>query len=244
MTSRIYYIKENALEDLQRLASGSSPKTGYGQRTKLESFSAFLWKLVAKHTGRDLVSNKNSKMGIVVDGRRRLMEKQDNTYFGNVLSIPFGGQSIDDLIGKPLSWVTNEVHRFLEEAVTKEHFLNLIDWVEIHRPVPAVSRIYSTGADDGPAFVVSSGRSFPVNKVDFGWGLPVFGSYHFPWEGSSGYVMPMPSPVDDGNRDWVIYLHLTKGHLKFIEEEASHVLKPIDNDYLKINTINDYGFSC
>ncbi|KAG7648305.1 putative alcohol O-acetyltransferase [Arabidopsis thaliana] len=238
LTSRIYYIKENALEDLQTLASGSSPKTGYGQRTKLESFSAFLWKLVAKHTGRDLVSNKNSKMGIVVDGRRRLMEKEDNTYFGNVLSIPFGGQSIDDLIDKPLSWVTNEVHRFLEEAVTKEHFLNLIDWVEIHRPIPAVSRIYSTGTDDGPAFVVSSGRSFPVNKVDFGWGLPVFGSYHFPWEGSSGYVMPMPSPVDDGNGDWVVYLHLTKGQLKFIEEEASHVLKPIDNYYLKINTIN------
>lgn len=49
LTSRIYYIKGNALEDLQRLASSSSSKNGYSQRTKLESFSAFLWKLVAKH---------------------------------------------------------------------------------------------------------------------------------------------------------------------------------------------------
>ncbi|CAE5959083.1 unnamed protein product [Arabidopsis arenosa] len=237
LTSRIYYIKANALEDLQSLASSSSSKNGYSQRTKLESFSAFLWKLVAKHAGRELVSNKKSKMGIVVDGRRRLMEKENSTYFGNVLSIPFGGHSINDLIDKPLSWVSNEVHKFLEEAVTKDHFLNLIDWVEIHRPIPAVSRIYSTGANDGPAFVVSSGRSFPVTKVDFGWGLPVFGSYHFPWEGSAGYVMPMPSPVDDEDGDWVVYLYLTKGQLKFIEDEVSHVLKPIDNDYLKINTI-------
>ncbi|CAN6936338.1 unnamed protein product [Brassica oleracea var. botrytis] len=226
LVSRLYYIKADALDDLQALASGSK------RRTKLESFSAFLWKLVAKHAATDPVPSKNSKLGIVVDGRRRLMEQENNTYFGNVLSIPFGGQMIDDLVNKPLSWVTEVVHRFLETAVTKEHFLNLIDWVETRRPTPTVSRIYSTGSEDGPAFVVSSGRSFPVTQVNFGWGSPVFGSYHFPWGGNAGYVMPMPSSVEDG--DWMVYLHLTKGPLKFIEEEASQVLKPIDNNYLKI----------
>ncbi|WZZ05645.1 hypothetical protein YC2023_091566 [Brassica napus] len=226
LASRLYYIKADALDDLQALASGSK------RRTKLESFSAFLWKLVAKHAATDPVPSKNSKLGIVVDGRRRLMEQENNTYFGNVLSIPFGGQKIDDLVNKPLSWVTEVVHRFLESSVTKEHFLNLIDWVETRRPTPTVSRIYSTGSEDGPAFVVSSGRSFPVTQVDFGWGSPVFGSYHFPWGGNAGYVMPMPSSVEDG--DWMVYLHLTKGQLKFIEEEASQVLKPIDNNYLKI----------
>ncbi|CAN6931722.1 unnamed protein product [Brassica oleracea] len=226
LVSRLYYIKADALDDLQALASGSK------RRTKLESFSAFLWKLVAKHAATDPVPSKNSKLGIVVDGRRRLMEQENNTYFGNVLSIPFGGQMIDDLVNKPLSWVTEVVHRFLETAVTKEHFLNLIDWVETRRPTPTVSRIYSTGSEDGPAFVVSSGRSFPVTQVNFGWGSPVFGSYHFPWGGNAGYVMPMPSSVEDG--DWMVYLHLTKGQLKFIEEEASQVLKPIDNNYLKI----------
>ncbi|KFK42277.1 hypothetical protein AALP_AA2G235000 [Arabis alpina] len=229
LVSRIYYIKADALEELQTLASGSEIKD---KRTKIESFSALIWKLVAKHAAKDPFPSKNSKLGIVVDGRRRFMEQQTNTYFGNVLSIPFGGQRINDLINKPLSWVTTEVHKFLESSVTKDHFLNLIDWVEAHRPTPALSRIYCTGADDGPAFVVSSGRSFPVSQVDFGWGSPVFGSYHFPWGGSAGYVMPMPSSVDDG--DWMVYLHLTKGQLKFIEEEASHVFKPIDNDYLKI----------
>ena len=226
LASRLYYIKADALDDLQALASGSK------RRTKLESFSAFLWKLVAKHAATDPVPSKNSKLGIVVDGRRRVMEQEKNTYFGNVLSIPFGGQKIDDLVNKPLSWVTEVVHRFLESSVTKEHFLNLIDWVETRRPTPTVSRIYSTGSEDGPAFVVSSGRSFPVTQVDFGWGSPVFGSYHFPWGGNAGYVMPMPSSVEDG--DWMVYLHLTKGQLKFIEEEASQVLKPIDNNYLKI----------
>ncbi|CDY38113.1 BnaC02g06600D [Brassica napus] len=47
--------------------------------------------------------------------------------------------------------------------------------------------------------------------------------------------MTMPSPVVDNSAgDWMVYLHLAKGQLKFIEQEAPHVFKPIDNDYLKI----------
>ncbi|MGV7343303.1 acyltransferase, partial [Mycobacterium kansasii] len=82
------------------------------------------------------------------------------------------------------------VHEALSEGASKEHFLGLIDWVEARRPQPAVAKIYCRGREDGAAFVVSSGQRFPVKRVDFGWGKPVFGSYHFPWGGESGYVMP------------------------------------------------------
>ena len=71
-----------------------------------------------------------------------------------------------------MSWVAEAVHDCLENAVTKEHFLDLIDWVEAHRPEPALAKIYADSSgkeDDGPAFVVSSVRHFPVSKVDFGW---------------------------------------------------------------------------
>ena len=114
--------------------------------------------------------------------------------------------------------------------MTKEHFLGLIDWVEAHRPVPGLAKIYCSGSEEGPAFVVSSGQRFPVSKVDFGWGAPVFGSYHFPWGGNAGYVMPMPSPV--GNGDWVVYMHMFKGQLEAIEKEAGHVFRPLTFDYL------------
>ncbi|KAL0681136.1 hypothetical protein Bca4012_047983 [Brassica carinata] len=229
LTSRIYYIKAEVVQELQTLA-------GNGKRTKLESFSAFLWKLVAKHAATTTDSKLlNSKLGIVVDGRKKLMEQETNTYFGNVLSVPFGEQIIDDLTHKPLSWVADEVHKVLESSVTKDHFLNLIDWIETRRPVPVLSRIYGTGSEEGPAFVVSSGKSFPVTRIDFGWGSPVFGSYHLPLGSRTGYVMTIPSPVVDNSAgDWIVYLHLAKGQLKFIEQEAPHVFKPIDNDYLKI----------
>ncbi|XP_022714678.1 shikimate O-hydroxycinnamoyltransferase-like [Durio zibethinus] len=231
LISRIYYVTTDQLNELQSLASSNGDK-----RTKLESFSAFLWKMVATSAAKD--RDKVSKMGIVVDGRSRLGEGDEvkatimGSHFGNVLSIPYGSQTVGELIENPLSSLAKQVHEFLKPATTKEHFLGLIDWVEAVRPEPAMTMVYCVGKDDGPALVVSSGQRFPVSKVDFGWGLPTFGSYHFPWGGLCGYVMPMPSPVSDG--DWVVYLHLLKGQLELIEKEAANVLRPLTFDYLDI----------
>ncbi|KAM7481704.1 hypothetical protein LguiB_006287 [Lonicera macranthoides] len=185
--------------------------------------------------------NKTCKMGIVVDGRDKLSVNDDTkdnplaVYFGNVLSIPFGEKRSDELREMPLHMVANSVHDFLEGAVTKEHFMGLIDWVEAHRPEPMLARIYSGEGlkdDVGPAIVVSSGQRFPVEKVDFGWGTPALGSYHFPWGGNAGYIMPMPSPL--GNGDWVVYMHLFKSQLDLLEAKMSHVFHPLTFDYLKI----------
>ncbi|KAL7192639.1 hypothetical protein ACSBR2_024461 [Camellia fascicularis] len=238
LISRIYYIEADQLSRLQSLANHGTSGRG---KTKLEAFSAFLWKLVA---AREAERDKICRMGIVVDGRMRLREADADikmatpmdAYFGNVLSIPFGKERAGDLKERPLSWVAEAVHDCLENAATKEHFLDLIDWVEAHRPEPALAKIYAGSSgkeDDGPAFVVSSGRQFPVSKVDFGWGRPTFGSYHFPWGGEAGYVMPMPSPLHNG--DWIVYMHLLKQQLKFIETKAAHVFRPLTFDYLNLN---------
>ncbi|XAR73528.1 Alcohol O-acetyltransferase [Bertholletia excelsa] len=228
LISRIYYIKSDQLSCLQSRASGGHMGK---RRTKLEAFSALLWKMVAS---TEVERNRVCTMGIVVDGRMRLSDRDISSmssYFGNVLSIPFGKERAGELMERPLSWVAETVHDFLQAVVTKEHFLDLIDYVEAHRPTPVLAKIYATGGgeDDGPAFVVSSGLRFPASKVDFGWGEPAFGSYHFPWGGQAGYVMPMPSPL--GNGDWVVYMHLLKGQLEVIEAQATYLLQPFTSDY-------------
>ncbi|CAN0841483.1 Coniferyl alcohol acyltransferase [Linum grandiflorum] len=218
LLSRIYHVK---YEDLAILQSTTS-------RTKLVSFSALLWQLVAKSSRQpDAVS----KMGIVVDGRSRLTGVNDmSRYFGNVLSITLGGRRVGELVESSVSHVADGVHEFLEKGTSEDHFLDLIDWVEARRPKPAVSRINGSGTE-GPAFVISSGQRFPVREVDFGWGRPVFGSYHFPWGGSAGYVMPMPSPKK-GSGDWVVYMHLSEEQLDVIEKEGASVFRPFSWDYV------------
>ncbi|XP_059283677.1 coniferyl alcohol acyltransferase-like [Lycium ferocissimum] len=236
VTSRIYYVTGEKLGHLQSLANHDQKSTK-SQRSKIESLSAFLWKTIACGV-KETLSFKNFRFGIVVDGRTRLMSNRDNNqdkllkgYFGNVLSIPFGEKKIEELKEKPLNWVANVVHEFLDIAKTREHFLGLIDWVEAHRPEPVVAKIYATEGD-GPAVVVSSGQQFPAKKINFGWGEPAFGSYHFPWAGKSGYVMPMPSPK--GNGDWIVYMHLLKWQIELIEASAAHVFEPVTANYLNL----------
>ncbi|KAI6672127.1 hypothetical protein NL676_007012 [Syzygium grande] len=241
LVSRIYYVTATLLSELQQMASSNGSK-----RSKLESFSAFLWKMVAESS---LVANNQdskaiSRMGIVVDGRCRLMSQGGDdkplpmaSYFGNVLSISFGEKRAREVVEKPLSWVAEAVHEFVERAATREHFLDLIDWVEEHRPAPGVTRIYcklgSEEEEEGStAFVMSSGQRFPVTEIDFGWGKPVLGSYHFPWGGETGYVMPMPSPLSNG--DWVVYLHLSRSQVAFIESKAPTVFRPLTPYYLRL----------
>ncbi|CAB4272117.1 unnamed protein product [Prunus armeniaca] len=129
LISRIYHVTAEQLDNLQALASSNGFK-----RTKLESFCAFLWKMVAKSDTKIGCAQKLCKMGIVVDGRTRLSEEGNYdsyqashmaTYFGNVLSIPFGGEKVEDLVEKSLNWVADEVHDFLKCALTKEHFLGV-----------------------------------------------------------------------------------------------------------------------
>ncbi|KAK3411227.1 hypothetical protein EUGRSUZ_J03197 [Eucalyptus grandis] len=241
LVSRMYYVTAAKLSELQQRACSSG-----SNRSKLEAFSAFLWKMVAESSS---VANNDdnkmmSRMGIVVDGRCRLMSRAVDdkptpmaSYFGNVLSIPFGEKRAMEVVEKPLSWVAEAVHEFVERGATREHFLDLIDWVEEHRPVPAVARIYcKPGIEEeeegSTAFVVSSGQRFPVTEMDFGWGKPVVGSYHFPWGGEAGYVMPMPSPLSNG--DWVVYLHLSRSQVAFIESHAPTLFRPLTPRYLNV----------
>ncbi|KAK4754542.1 hypothetical protein SAY87_002646 [Trapa incisa] len=221
LVSRIYYVPGDEILKLQQLASSGNCKA-----SKLVSFSSFLWKMMAKSaspsynsdnngnpvaggrisTDGDLKTTTTSRMGIAVDGRSRLPGDMP-TYFGNVLSIAFGKESISDLAEKPLSWIASGVRDFLRDVATEEHFLGLIDWVEAHRPNLAQSRMFCKETESGgPAFVVSSGLGFMVAATDFGWGRPMFSSYYFPWGGEAGYVMPMQSP--HGNGDWIVYTYL------------------------------------
>ncbi|GKB12373.1 shikimate O-hydroxycinnamoyltransferase-like protein [Tanacetum coccineum] len=225
LISRIYYVEA---KDINHLQSNSS-FNGNPKRSKLVSFIAFLWKIIAEcDDGHD-----TCKMGVVVDGRERLDNKINlhklslsdtksfsmQNYFGNVLSIPYGEANSSALKEMPLSLVADMVHEFVSPALSEDHFRGFIDWI--------YTKMKETDAE---AVVVSSGQRFPVESINFGWGKPVFGSYHFPWGGQTGYVMPMPNVRKNG--DWIVYMHLFQKHLDLVETKGSKVSKPLTPSYL------------
>ncbi|CAL5025534.1 unnamed protein product [Urochloa decumbens] len=231
--NRIYRVSAADVAALQAAA-------GRG-RTKLEAFTAHLWVLHARAASRRGVGS--CCMGVVVDGRARMFpDGAMASYFGNVLSIPYGTMSADTLLlrgggaagacASSLADVAGDVHQWVAEAATGEHFRELVDWVEARRPEPTVARAYlgcGEGGECATACVVSSGMRLPVGEVDFGWGRPAFASYHFPWPGGAGYVMPMPSARGDG--DWVVYVHAALEVVEAMEEEPT-VFRAVDSGYM------------
>ncbi|CAN0906744.1 Coniferyl alcohol acyltransferase [Linum grandiflorum] len=90
--------------------------------------------------------------------------------------IPFQVQAnVDELEGDSLAKVAGKVHEAISEATREEHFLEVMDWIECHRPGLMMARIV-LGGGGGPAVVVSSGRRFPVGELEFGFGRAVLGT--------------------------------------------------------------------
>lgn len=220
--NRLYYIAAEEIARLQSIACDN----GRRWRTKIESFAAYLWKLI----GRVGKAGEVCRMGVVVDGRRRMGSSDMNAYFGNVISVPYASLGVEEAEGMGIEELADLVHEFVAEAASEEHFRGLVDWVEERRPEICVAKVY---IEEGLSVVVSSGRWFPVGEVEFGWGKAVLGSYHFPWKGKGGYVMPMPMSGDKGkDGDWLVYVHLLREIVEVLETDGGGVFRPITADYL------------
>ncbi|KAI3671903.1 hypothetical protein L1987_87100 [Smallanthus sonchifolius] len=232
LINRLYYIEGEQLNKLQLVASENGQR-----RSKLEAFTSFLWKIVALSMEDSGNHNNLCNVALAVDGRRRLSEgdgeekeKLMASHFGNVLSMPSGSKTSQELKEMSLSTIATDVHEFLQTATTKDHFLGLIDWVEERRSQPLVAIAF---ASKEMSVMVSSGTRFHTNgDMDFGWGKVVFGSCHVPSGREDCYVSTLPSPTN--NNDWVVYMHLPMKHMNYIESHAGHMFKPLDSDYLEI----------
>eukprot|EP00253_Pinus_taeda_P008024 PITA_08024 len=227
LVSRIYYL---TAKDVQFLQSNANQ---HGKRySKLVAFSAYLWKLLI--LSQEIDNDRNCSIGVVIDGRTRLTNMGiPSNYFGNVLLLPFVEAQASDIKSKPLSWSAQLIHNVIFRAANEEHFQSLIDWVEMIRPDPGLATIYckrDMAESNGPSILISSGLRFPLSTIDFGWGNPCFGSYHFPCGGEAGYVMPLPSPLGDGS--WVVYMHLPMNQLEAIESHVDCPFRRITSNFL------------
>ncbi|CAJ1967599.1 unnamed protein product [Sphenostylis stenocarpa] len=192
---RLYHIKASSIHMLQKLASVNGIK-----KTKIEAFSAYVWKIMI---GTIDQRQETCKMGWLVDGRKR-MEKGENlmsNYIGNVLSVTFGEASMQELKEGSISDIANTVHEAILKVNNEDHFLDLIDWIECHRPGLMLAK--AVLGQEVPTLVVSSGQRFPVTEVDFGFGTPLLGTMYttIPSLGT-GYMNQRLSAKGDGS--WTV----------------------------------------
>ncbi|KAH9687744.1 HXXXD-type acyl-transferase family protein [Citrus sinensis] len=109
--------------------------------------------------------------------------------------------SVTELKQGSISEIASRVHDSITKVTNEAHFLDLIDWIECHRPGLMLARVVL--GRDGPAVLMSSGRRFPVVELDFGFGSPVLGAVSSIIERSGvGYINQRPSAKCDGS--WTV----------------------------------------
>ncbi|XP_043694913.1 coniferyl alcohol acyltransferase [Telopea speciosissima] len=223
LLKRLYHIDATSIDYLQKLSSMEGVK-----RTKIEAFSAYVWKIMVRSIDE---SNTHCKMGWLVDGRKRMCEDTNSmsNYIGNVLSVAVGRASVVDLKELPLSSVATIVHESIGKVTNEAHFLDLIDWIECHRPGLMLAKIVL--GRGGPALVVSSGRRFPVAELDFGFGSPVLGTVCSTISRIGvGYMNQRPSAKGDGS--WVVSAILWPALVTALESDPHHIFKPMSKTLL------------
>ncbi|XP_014512810.1 shikimate O-hydroxycinnamoyltransferase [Vigna radiata var. radiata] len=192
---RLYHIKASSINMLQKLASGNGVK-----KTKIEAFSAYVWKIMIGSIDQ---RHEKCRMGWLVDGRERIGKGENlmSNYIGNVLSVAFGEASIEELKEGSISDIANTVHEAISKVNNEDHFLDLIDWIECHRPGLMLAK--AVLGEQVPTIVVSSGQRFPVSEVEFGFGRPLLGTVYtsIPRVGV-GYMNQRLSAKGDGS--WTV----------------------------------------
>ncbi|KAG9442577.1 hypothetical protein H6P81_018431 [Aristolochia fimbriata] len=224
---RLYYIQASDVQRLQRLCS-----TGECRRTKIESFSAYLWKILASAGGGGAAAA--CKMGWLTDGRTRLSTryKDLSNYVGNVVSMALGEATIEELEAASLPEVGEKVHRAIEEVTNEDHFNDLVDWIETKRPGLVLAKILL--GRDGPAVMVSSGQRAAVAEVEFGYGAPAVGTCYslIPRLGAA-YVNPQPSGRGDGS--WVVFAILWPALAEALESDPERIFRPVTAEHLGLS---------
>ncbi|PIM97708.1 Alcohol O-acetyltransferase [Handroanthus impetiginosus] len=225
LLKRLYYIDASSIERLQRQARANGDK-----RTKIEAFSAYIWKVMANTIN---INHECCKIGWLVDGRTRLSnyQKSLSNYIGNVLSVAFGESNVTNLKQGSIADIANIIHKAISKVTNEAHFRNLIDWIECHRPGLMLSkRVLGLG---GPAIVISSGRRFPVAELDFGFGSPVLGTVCSTIERLGvGYLNQRQSARGDGS--WTVSAILWPEMVKALESDPNHIFQPMNLKHIQL----------
>ncbi|KAK2998273.1 hypothetical protein RJ639_024170 [Escallonia herrerae] len=198
MVKRPYYVAVSNIDQLQRLAC-----TYAHERTKIEAFSAILWKIMV-----------------------RIIDETHTT-----CNMAFGEASVVEVKQGSISDVATMVHDAISKITNATHFLDLIDWIECHRPGMMLSKLVL--GRGGPAVVVSSGRRFPVSELDFGFGSPVLGTVCSTIEKIGvGYINQRQSAKGDDS--WVVSAILWPELVAALESDPEHVFQPVEASHLQL----------
>ncbi|CAO2180376.1 unnamed protein product [Urochloa humidicola] len=226
---RLYYIEASDIARLQKMAS----RDDSSRATRVQAVSAYLWKVLAGVVG---TADAKCRMGWWVDGRQRLTAPELRAampnYVGNVITFVDREASVQEVLGMPLPGVAAMVREAIVTPAYYEHFQELVDWVEDHKPGRYVETP-SLGLGS-PTVILSAGGASPID-TDFGFGRAVLLAPMSMLTARlcSGFVVTLANPRDDGS--WFATMVVWPRLAAALESDEPRVFKPVTAEYLRLH---------
>ncbi|GJN09975.1 hypothetical protein PR202_ga28032 [Eleusine coracana subsp. coracana] len=228
LVERLYYIDASAMARLREAASGRRRR----RATRAQAFSAYLWKVLAGVVG---AADTHCRMGWWVNGRKVVTDPQLRAavrdYFGNMVTFVVREERVQDVLAMPLPDVAAQVREAISAPAYDEHFQELVDWVEEHKPRRYIeTAVLGLGSPEVSITMFSSFRM----DTDFGFGhaalaLPVV--IKEVARSCSGYVQTCARPGhDDGS--WFVNALVWPKLAAALEDDQLRIFKPVTPEYL------------
>ncbi|KAL6971302.1 omega-hydroxypalmitate O-feruloyl transferase [Sarracenia purpurea var. burkii] len=161
----------------QKAAAAAAMDAGGTGCSSFEAIVAHLWR------ARSMAVFENpdafSTVFFAVDIRSKMSPPLPVGFAGNAVVTAFATAKVEDLAEKPLSFCVDKVKEG-RERVTDEYVRSAMDWLEVHRGIPATCN---------GNFYVSAWWKLPFGALDLGFGKLVHGG-----------------PIASGNDEFVLLL--------------------------------------
>ncbi|XP_058191303.1 alcohol acyltransferase 1-like [Rhododendron vialii] len=181
----------------------------HASASTFEVLTACLWRCRTRALALD--PNNTVRVSCPVNGRSLPGLIVPHGYYGNVIAYPTAVSKAGKVCSFPLEY-TLELVKMVKPQITAEYFRSVADLMVIKgRPLHTVAG----------NFIVSDFRRLGFDKVDFGWGKPVYG-------GSTG-AFPLISIYMNFKDGIVVPICLPEPVMERFEEELKEMTKePFD----------------
>ncbi|MCL7030824.1 hypothetical protein MKW94_026011 [Papaver nudicaule] len=218
LVHEVLHCSPELIARLKSKASSSFPDVDNGGlRTTYSTFEclvAHLWKVITRV--RRLPDSQRTYVKISVNGRRRLIPRVPDEYFGNLVLWAYPETTGKDLTGESLRQTADTIH----EAVAKvndDYFKSFIDFANENLHDDGLMPLHTdhmTVPSLWPNVEVQSWLGFPFDDMDFGAGKPFAVTPSFdPWEGQ---IYLVRSVAGDGSID--VHVTLFQQQLALFEQ--------------------------
>ncbi|KAL3681316.1 hypothetical protein R1sor_024272 [Riccia sorocarpa] len=222
-----YFIAAEKLQDVVERVKQEAVKypqynvlKGEREYSRAECLSGLLWRAFTRSrypnlTGPEDDRDPQTRFFMFVDGRAKPRLNLPKEYFGNVVCSACALTTEKTLLREPLIHAVYLIRKAVDGA-SGHYFRSLIDWVETmglnssHKS----DHVNSKGQDVAATFWTS----FPLYRMDFGWGQPAFAARNSPPREFIDGVSVMPSNTGN-NKDMVALINLHEDRLERLLEE-------------------------